>query len=129
MLLASGVGNNPQSGAKVRGADVGRSYAIPFRIVPEKGQVSENNSKPSTSERCDVLHDDDFGSKLANESGILPPQARSFTLDASARAGKADVLAGEPAADGANPNSVCGQSFSREGADVVINLHPREMMG
>jgi hypothetical protein len=50
VLLASGVGNNPDPVSLVRGANGGRWYAIPFRIVPERGQVSENNSKSSAKE-------------------------------------------------------------------------------
>lgn len=59
VLLASGVGNNPEPVAPVRGANGGSGYAIPPRIVPERGQVSENVSKSSTKERCDVFHDDE----------------------------------------------------------------------
>jgi hypothetical protein len=59
---ASGVGNNPEPVAPVRGANGGSGYAVPPRIVPERGQVSENVSKSSTKERCDVFHDDVAGS-------------------------------------------------------------------
>jgi len=62
VLLASGVGNNPEPVAAVRGANGGSWYAVPPRIIPERGQVSENVSKPSTKERCDVFHDDEGGS-------------------------------------------------------------------
>ena len=73
VLLASGVGNNPQSVASVRGTNGGSRYAMPLRIVPERGHVSENRCKPSTKQRCDVLHDDEARSKLANQSGVLAP--------------------------------------------------------
>jgi hypothetical protein len=45
---ASGVGNKPEPVAAVRGANGGSRYAVPPRIVPERGQVSENVSKSST---------------------------------------------------------------------------------
>jgi len=48
---ASGVGNNPDAVASVRGANGRRWNAIPLRIVPERGQVSENNSKSASKER------------------------------------------------------------------------------
>lgn len=48
--LTVGVGKNPDSVAEVRGANGRRRYAIPLRIVPARGQVSENTSKPSTKE-------------------------------------------------------------------------------
>ncbi len=35
---------------------------MPFRIIPERGQVSENGAKPSTKQSCDVFHDDVAGS-------------------------------------------------------------------
>jgi hypothetical protein len=51
VLLASGVGNNPEPVPPVRGANGGSGYAVPPRIIPERGQVSENVSKSSTKER------------------------------------------------------------------------------
>jgi hypothetical protein len=36
------VGNNPDSVASVRRTNGGSWYAMPFRIKPERGQVSEN---------------------------------------------------------------------------------------
>ena len=73
VLLASGVGNKPKSVASVRGTN-GRSwYAMPFRIVPERGQVSENVCKPSSKQCCDVLHDDEARSQLANEPSVFAP--------------------------------------------------------
>jgi hypothetical protein len=70
---ASGVGNNPDPIATVMGANGWSWDAVPPRMIPERGQVSENVSKSSTKERCDVLHDDELGSQLANESGVLAP--------------------------------------------------------
>jgi hypothetical protein len=46
---------------------------MPLRIIPERGQVSENVSKPPKKECCDVLHDDEAGSYLANKSGVIAP--------------------------------------------------------
>jgi hypothetical protein len=60
--FASGVGHDEQSLASVRGTDVGSANAVPPRVIPERGQVPENDVQPERSERCDVLHDDDAGS-------------------------------------------------------------------
>jgi hypothetical protein len=60
--LAVGVGNNPHSVAPVRGADGASRYAVPDRIIPERGKVSENGSHPETKQAWDVLHDDEAGS-------------------------------------------------------------------
>jgi len=46
---------------------------MPLRIVPERGQVSENSSKPPPKQCCDVLHNDVLRSYLANKSGIFAP--------------------------------------------------------
>lgn len=48
--LADGVGHNPNSVASVRGTNGGSWYAMPFRIKPERGQVSENRVNPSTKQ-------------------------------------------------------------------------------
>jgi hypothetical protein len=48
--IALGVGNNPDAVASVRSANVGSWYAVPDRIIPERGQVSENPVNSSTKE-------------------------------------------------------------------------------
>ena len=129
VLLASGVGNKPEPVAPVMGANGGSGYAVPPRIIPERGQVSENDAKSSTKESCDVLHKHDAGSKLANEAGILAPQAGALTLNARASSGEGDVLAGEATTDGVHPKSICGQSLGGEGSHVVIAGHPWPVVG
>ena len=71
--IASGVGHNPDSVPTVRGTNGGSRYAMPFRIKPERGQVSENSAKAPSKQRCDVFHDDVSRAKLANNSGVLAP--------------------------------------------------------
>lgn len=71
---AVGVGaNDPDSIPAVRRANGGSRYAMPLRVIPERGQVSENLAVPSTKQSCDVLHDDVPRSNLANDSGELDP--------------------------------------------------------
>jgi hypothetical protein len=70
---AVGVGNNPDPVPPVWGTNIGSAYAVPFRIIPERGKVSENVSKPSMKQCCDVLHDDVAGSYFPNNSGVLFP--------------------------------------------------------
>ena len=81
----------------VRGADATRRYTVPFRIIPERGKLSEYNVESSSKESCDVLHDDIAGSKLANDSGVLSPEPRSLTADSCSLARVADVLTRESA--------------------------------
>jgi hypothetical protein len=68
-----GVGHNPESIPDMRGANVTSLYAMPFRVIPERGQVSEYVAKPSMAQICDVLHDDERWSKLANKAGVITP--------------------------------------------------------
>lgn len=99
----------------MRGANGGSWYAVPFRIKPERGQVSEYVVQPSSKQRCDVFHDDESRSNLANNSGVLRPKARPGSGQSSALAGDADVLAGEPSAD-----DIGKSSGSVKGPNVVV---------
>jgi hypothetical protein len=67
------VGNDPYPVPPVWGTNIGSAYAVPFCIVPERGQVSENVCQSSMKQRCDVLHDDVARSYFANNSGVLFP--------------------------------------------------------
>lgn len=98
----------------VRGSDVGSTEIEPDRIVPRFGKVSENGSQSARSERCDVLHDDDAGSKLASDARELEPQTAALTCEASALPCVRHVLAGEPTAE-----DVDGGRISGDGSHVV----------
>lgn len=122
-MLAAGVGHageDPQSLAKVRRSAVGRRKHLPFRIEPEVGQRSENSVKPSRSESCDVLHEDESRSHLANDSMHLPPEAASGACEARPLARDRDVLAGEAAGDDIDSSS---PGPSVELGDVIVDLH------
>jgi hypothetical protein len=83
----------------MRGADGFSWNAIPPRIVPERGQVSEYASESSSNEVCNVLHDDVSRSKCANDPLILAPQARARSSETRTRSSSANVLTRESAAD------------------------------
>ena len=70
---AVGVGSNPDSLPEMKCSNVRRRKHSPVRIVPERGQVSENSSHPESKQPWDVLHDHVARSKVANGSGILSP--------------------------------------------------------
>src|SRR5580704_16974102 len=59
---ATGVGHNEDPLAYMGGTDEARRYAIPFRVIPERGQLSEYVSHPERSESWGVLHEDVPGS-------------------------------------------------------------------
>jgi hypothetical protein len=85
---AVGVGiearENPDSLSSMRSANGGRSQHSPFRIVPERGQVSEDNVESSTSESWGVFHEDESRSNLANDASHLPPESGPFSAEAGA---------------------------------------------
>lgn len=62
ITAASGVGHKPDAFAEMGGAEVGRREAIPFRIEPDFGQVSDHVSKAPSKQTWDVLHEDESGS-------------------------------------------------------------------
>jgi hypothetical protein len=54
--------DNPGPVTSVRGADGLSRYAIPFRVIPERGQIPENVPHSSNKEPWDVLHEHISGS-------------------------------------------------------------------
>jgi hypothetical protein len=70
--------NDPASVALVRGANGGSRYAMPFRVIPDRGQASEYRSHPSIKQRCHVLQQRDPWSYHAKGSAYLPPETRTL---------------------------------------------------
>jgi hypothetical protein len=79
--LLAGVGNNPDSLTAMGSANAGSWYAMPFRIEPDLGQITEYSPEPSSiissKEIWDVFHDCVSGSNFANKTGKLAPESRS----------------------------------------------------
>lgn len=122
---ATGVGHKPDTVPPVRGANGGSRNAVPLRVIPARGQVSENSPESSSKESCDVLHDDVPGSKLANESCVLGPKTRAGTVDPGSAAGEGEVLAGEPAAEDVDRGDICASEFG----DVGVARHVGPVTG
>ena len=101
----------------MRGTNGSSRYAIPFRVIPARGQVSEYNAKPPTKQSWHVLHEYESRSKLANDSEELLPQSGPLAFDSCTLGGVADVLAGESPADEINGLKVVATNFS----DVSIS--------
>jgi hypothetical protein len=99
---------------------------IPLRIIPERGKVSENDSEPTSSEGCNILHEYEAGSKLANEASKLRPEAAPLAGDANSLPCLANVLAGEASADCINGNSIGSQAVGAKLSHVIVagNLRP-----
>lgn len=123
------VGHNPDAIARLGKANVGRRYAIPFRIVPDRGQVSEYSAKPSIKQCCDVLHEDEVGSKLASKSVDFAPEPRARAFNPCTFPGVADILAREATGNDIDAvDSVVSQSNCREGSDIIILPCLRKML-
>ena len=54
--MVLGVGNNPDSVPDMQGTDGCRWYAVPLRVIPARGQVSEYVSHSPSKETRDVFH-------------------------------------------------------------------------
>jgi hypothetical protein len=108
----------------MRGANVGSWYAVPLCVIPDRGQLSENDSQSSRKQRCDVFHDDVTGSKLANKSDVLGVKPASRPCKTSTLAGDRDILAGPSAADDINICDAIGSKSSCcERSDICIDGH------
>jgi hypothetical protein len=108
--------------------DVVRSEHTPSSIEPHLGQVSEYDSKPSTSEHWRVLHEDEARLNVANDASKLSPQSRALSIDASSLASLGDVLTGKASRYDINTSppwpAVEGPDVvpDREGLEVSIVL-------
>lgn len=71
--LASAVGHDEEALSLVRRTNVGSAYAVPPRIIPERGQVPENGSETAINESWDVFDHHAPWSKLANDARELTP--------------------------------------------------------
>lgn len=124
--VALGVGHNPNSVPKLSGTSVGSWNAMPFCIIPDRGQVSEYSAQPSTKQRCHVFHDDDSRSYFANEAEEFSPEPATVAFKALSSARKTDVLARESANDAVRIASILSKPIRCKSGNIVIdtNLGP-----
>ena len=122
-----GVGHKPNPVAQMWSADSCRWYAVPLRIIPDLGQVSENSTKPSarsfagaTKKTSDVLHDDELRSYLANEADDFAPEAGPLTVKSRTPTSDGYVLAGKSARNDVNGNSIGSKPLCGEGSHVIV---------
>ena len=93
------------------------------RTIPQRGKVAENSVKPPRSEHWRVLHEREPGLYLANDPGHFGPQSGTFSVEAVALSGDADVLAGE--ASRYHVNNAAPWS-SVKAPNVIKNREPRK---
>jgi hypothetical protein len=92
-----GVGQDPDALALMRRTGVACPHDSPSRIVPHRGQVAENASKPPRSEHWGVLHEHVSRSYLANDAGHLRPESGAGVIKTCSLSRRADSLAGKAA--------------------------------
>jgi len=90
----------------VRRTNIGRWYNLPFRVIPDLGQVA-NDLRESPDSNCpDIFHDRKPWSYDANEPVELCPQTGSCSGESGwrplRRSGIANVLTGKSSANKVN---------------------------
>jgi hypothetical protein len=107
----------------MRRSNVGSSQHCPFAVIPERGQVTEDNSESSSNECWTVFHEDVSGSNLANDPRHVSPHSAALSGDACAFPGDADVLAWKAARYDINNSS---PRSSVKVLNVIPNRERRE---
>lgn len=125
------IGEDEDAVPLVRGAEGGSREAIPLRVVPERGQLSENDSEPPSKESCGVLHDEDARSKFANDAGDLEEKGGSLASESGSSPGGTEILAGEAGAEDVDavevpPSAVDDVPFDRRMRPPPREHAPRE---
>src|SRR6266540_471170 len=126
---AAGVGHKPEAIATLGGADGVRRYTVPFRLIPERDQVTNDFFdrcwvpqsasvlvEPRPKEPWNVFHEDVAGSTLANGTGELRPEPPLIVLRMP-KPGRTDGLARE--SSGHNVNGL--DSAPVDGGDIAID--------
>lgn len=128
-----GVGNNPNTGASVWRSQPTRRNVVPFRIIPDAGQVSEKSAKPtspfSDKQVCDVFQDNEARSKVASESKHFSVETAAFAFDAGLFSTCRKVLAWESATNDVNGNSIGSKAFTRQLPYIVVAGHMGPVLG
>jgi len=107
----------------MRRTNIGSSQHCPPAVIPERGQITEDNSESPSNESWTVFHEHESGSYFASDPRHVGPHPGSFPGDSCAFSGNADVLARKPARHHVN-NSAPRSSV--KGLHVIPNRERRE---
>jgi hypothetical protein len=121
--LADGVAHKPEPVALVRRPDIGSSQHCPATVIPERGQVTEHDSKSSSNECWAVFHKDVAGSNLANDARHVLPHSAALSGDACTPPRDRNVLAWKAANHDVSNSS---PRPSVKGLHVIPNRERRE---
>ena len=114
---------DPDALALVWPVDVVRSQHVPFRIVPVRGQVTENGSKPAKSEIWGVFHERELRSNVPNDPRHVGPEPGVVAVNTRTGSGARDVLAREPSRHHVN---TAAPWPSVKGSDVIPDRERRQ---
>ncbi|AMD89805.1 hypothetical protein AXF13_06600 [Desulfovibrio fairfieldensis] len=121
-----GVGNNEYPLPMVRGTKGGCGQHFPFRIVPERGQIPQDDLNTAGEQAPHVFNDDVTGPDFPDNPRILIPQtAPCPLLDTRAAARAADVLTWKTTAQHVHRRQIC----SFEAGHVIIYEGVRPVPG
>ena len=95
-----GEGNNKRPFTPIRGTKGGCGKHFPFRIIPDLGQILQDDLNPSGEQSAHVFDDCVPGADFPNKSCVVEPQAAARALpDSRMFSSVGDVLTGETAAE------------------------------
>ena len=95
-----GEGNNKHAFAPMRGTKGGCGKHFPFRIIPDLGQILQDDLNSPGEQAPDVFDDDVPGTYFSDESCVFEPQAAARALlDSRMFPSLGYVLTGEAAAE------------------------------
>lgn len=118
------MGEDPQAFSTVIGTKIVCTEHTPLRIVPERGQVPEYSSKPSSSDSWHVFHENECWSYVANDALVITPQSAALAVDTlRVRIRRTDVLARKPARNDVNTAS---PRSTVKGAHVIPDRECRQ---
>jgi len=124
LIVAVGVpSHKPESISLVRRPDIGSSQHCPSAVIPERGQITKDNSESPSKQSWAVFHEDETGSNFANDPRHVTPHSATGSGDAGAFPGDANVLTGKPASHHVNNSA---PRISVKGSHVIPNRERRE---
>lgn len=122
---ARGVGYNPEAIPPVRRVNGVSRDTVPFRIIPERAEGPEHSPQSSRAKDWAIFKDDKPWPYIGDEADNLTPKPTFGPVRSCHPPDEADILAGEPAADDINGNSICSKSSCCEFSDVMVARHLR----
>ena len=72
-----GVGHNPDSVPRMRGANGGSGNTVPLRVIPDLSEAPENFVQSPRAKGTDVFDDGKLRVGFFNESKVLKPETTS----------------------------------------------------